>query len=64
MIEENCGVDDETDEDDSKDDPNEVEYWIDVDGQKDADDLLKLLKRYKMRKKVHIDDLSHIIKSF
>ena len=47
-----------------QDDPREIEYWIDIDGNKDADDLMKLLKKYKMRKKVEINDLSHIIKSF
>ena len=47
-----------------QDDPKEVEYWIDVDSQDDAEVLMKHLKKYKLRKKVQINDLSHIIKSF
>jgi folate-binding Fe-S cluster repair protein YgfZ len=43
---------------------DEIEYWIDVEGDEDADELKKHLKRYAIRKKLKIDDLSHIIKSF
>ena len=30
----------------------EIEYWIDIDGENDADELLKHIKRYAMRKKL------------
>lgn len=43
---------------------NEIEYWIDIEGDNDADELTKHLKRYAIRKKLQISDLSHIIKSF
>jgi folate-binding Fe-S cluster repair protein YgfZ len=43
---------------------DEIEYWIDVDGREDATELTKHLKRYGIRKKLQINDLSHIIKSF
>lgn len=41
----------------------EIEYWIDVEDA-DALELKKHLKRYGIRKKLQIDDLSHVIKSF
>ena len=30
----------------------EIEFWIDIDGENDAAELLKHMKRYKMRKKL------------
>ena len=43
---------------------DEVEYWIDVSSEEDATDLIKHMKRYALRKKININDISHIIKSF
>ena len=42
----------------------EIEYWIDVEGDTDAELLKSHLKRYAIRKKLQINDLSHVIKSF
>ena len=47
-----------------QEDQGEVEYWIDVEAEKDSKDLMKHLKRYAIRKNLLINDLSHIIKSF
>ena len=41
----------------------EIEYWIDAEDG-DAQELKKHLKRYAIRKKLQINDLSHVIKSF
>jgi folate-binding Fe-S cluster repair protein YgfZ len=43
---------------------DEIEYWIDVQGDEDAQELKNHMKRYAIRKKLKIDDLSHIIKSY
>ena len=42
----------------------EIEYWIDIDSETDAVELIKHLKRMALRKKIVINDLSHIIKVF
>lgn len=42
----------------------EMEYWIDVESEEDAPALMKHLKKYALRKKLQISDMSHVIKSF
>ena len=42
----------------------EIEYWIDVAKGQDAQDLQKHLKRYALRKRLEIKDLSGILKSY
>ena len=42
-------------------DEQEIEYWIDVDSQSDATDLIKHFKKYAIRKNIVINDLSHVI---
>lgn len=41
----------------------DVEYWLDV-ADYDVEAVLKHLKKYSIRKKVHTEDISHVIKSF
>lgn len=41
----------------------ELEYWMDL-AQEDAQDALKHLKKYAIRKKVQIQDISHFIQVF
>lgn len=40
-----------------------MEYWVDV-AENDAENLIKHLKKYSMRKNIKIDDISQVIKSF
>ena len=42
-------------------DPEEVEYWIDVEDSQDKKALLKHLKKYSLRKKVVVNDISEAI---
>lgn len=41
----------------------DMEFWIDV-HEKDAEALLKHLKKYSMRKNIQFDDISEVIKIF
>ena len=40
-----------------------MEYWVDV-ADCDADDFIKQVKKYSMRKNIKTQDISHVIKSF
>ena len=44
-----------------QDDPEEIEYWIDIEDSKDKQALLKHLKKYSLRKKVVVNDISEAI---
>ena len=41
---------------------DEVEYWIDV-ADLDTQDLMLHMKKYALRKKIAVEDISHMIKS-